>query len=75
MVPYHVLGRVNATWRFLVFGAQPIGALLGGGLGTVLGLRAALVLSSLGMLVGFLWAARSLLHSLSRSTETTYRPR
>ena len=64
IVPDHVLGRVNATWRFLVFGAQPLGALLGGGLGAVLGLRAALVLSSLGMLVGFLWAARSPLRSL-----------
>ena len=54
MVPDHVLGRVNAAWRFLVFGAQPLGALVGGGLGAVLGLRAALVVSSLGMLVGFL---------------------
>jgi Na+/melibiose symporter-like transporter len=30
LVPDQVLGRVNATWRFLVFGVQPLGALLGG---------------------------------------------
>jgi MFS family permease len=64
LVPDHVLGRVNATWRFLVFGAQPLGALLGGALGAGLGLRATLVVSSLGMMVGFLWAVRSPLRSL-----------
>jgi MFS family permease len=30
-----LLSRVNATWRFLVYGGQPIGALLGGLLGSV----------------------------------------
>jgi predicted MFS family arabinose efflux permease len=66
LVPDHVLGRVNATWRFLVFGAQPPGALLGGVLGATLGLRATLVVSSLGMAVGLLFAARSSLRSLRR---------
>jgi MFS family permease len=41
----HLLGRVNATRRFLVFGIQPIGALLGGVLGGLVGLRAAMAVA------------------------------
>lgn len=64
LVPDHLLGRINATWRFLVFGAQPVGALLGGVLGTALGLRTTIVVGSLCMLLGVLWGARSPLRSL-----------
>jgi hypothetical protein len=35
-------GRVTATMRFLIFGTSPLGALLGGSLGTWLGVRDAL---------------------------------
>jgi hypothetical protein len=35
-------GRVTATMRFLIFGTSPLGALLGGSLGTWLGVRPAL---------------------------------
>jgi MFS family permease len=63
LVPEHLLGRVNATWRRLVIGGQTVGALLGGILGTGLGLRPTLVISSAGMLVGFARAARSQLRS------------
>ena len=40
--PAALLGRVTATMRFLAYGMIPLGALLAGGLGTVLGVRAAL---------------------------------
>lgn len=40
--PPHLLGRVVATMRFLLYGVNPAGALLGGGLGTWLGIRNAL---------------------------------
>jgi MFS family permease len=40
--PPGMCGRVTATMRFLIFGTSPIGALLGGGLGTWLGVRNAL---------------------------------
>ena len=46
-----LLSRANATWRFLVFGTQPIGAVLGGLLGSI-SLRATLVISSVIMLTG-----------------------
>jgi MFS family permease len=51
-MPDHLLGRTTAAWRTLVIGGQTVGALVGGLLGTVLDLRAALVISSLGMLAG-----------------------
>lgn len=42
LTPDALLGRVNATRRVLVFGAIPVGALLGGALGEWLGLLGAL---------------------------------
>jgi MFS family permease len=40
--PPHMLGRVVATMRFLLYGVNPVGALVAGGLGTWLGIRNAL---------------------------------
>jgi predicted MFS family arabinose efflux permease len=40
--PRQMLGRVSATTSFLILGAMPVGALIGGTLGTALGVRAAL---------------------------------
>ncbi|MFC0542217.1 MFS transporter [Kutzneria chonburiensis] len=45
------VSRVNAGWRFLVYGTQPVGALLGGLSGT-LDLRVTLVVSTALMLAG-----------------------
>ncbi len=42
LCPDHLLGRVTATMRVLIMGAVPVGALLGGALGEVLGVRATL---------------------------------
>jgi MFS family permease len=53
------LARVNATWRFLVFGTQPVGALLGGAAGSLIGLRATFVVSSIGILLAVGVAALS----------------
>ena len=47
-----------------MFGSQPLGALLGGALATALGLRAALVAGSVGMLAAVAWAAMSPLRSV-----------
>jgi MFS family permease len=39
LCPPRLLGRMNATVRFLVWGTMPLGGLLGGALGTWIGLR------------------------------------
>ena len=45
LCPARLLGRVNATMRFLMMGLFPVGALLGGVLGEFVGLRPTLWLS------------------------------
>jgi hypothetical protein len=41
--------------RFLAGGANPIGAVIGGALGGLIGVPLTLVVASFGMLLGFLW--------------------
>jgi predicted MFS family arabinose efflux permease len=43
--PDRILGRVNATMRVAIMGLFPLGALVGGVLGDVLGARATLLVS------------------------------
>ena len=59
ITPSNLLGRVNATTMFLADGAVPLGALAGGILGEVLGLRHALILSAIGSSLSFLWVLGS----------------
>lgn len=58
-VPDEILGRVNATFRLLDWGTLPIGALLGGTIGTLLGLRYALVVAAILGACSLLFLARS----------------
>lgn len=55
VTPAHLMGRVTATSRFLVWGGVPIGALAGGTLGAVFGLRPTLTIAAVAMLLAFLW--------------------
>ncbi|WP_304047945.1 MFS transporter [Jatrophihabitans endophyticus] len=48
LTPPRLLGRMNATMRFLVWGTMPIGALLGGTLGTAIGVRDTLLVVAIG---------------------------
>ena len=59
ITPDHVQGRVNATIRFLGGGMLPIGALVGGAVGGVIGLPWTLVVAELGCLLGFVWLVLS----------------
>ena len=51
IIPDELLGRVNSVYRFLGWGSMPLGALLGGGLATVFGLRAPFLVGGAVMLV------------------------
>ena len=64
LTPDRVLGRVNASRRFIVFGIRPIGALLGGVLGELIGVRWTLVTATAVMLVGVLYLMYSPLRTL-----------
>ena len=48
ITPHRIQGRMNATMRFIVWGTIPVGALVGGYLGTVLGLREAILVGAIG---------------------------
>jgi MFS family permease len=51
ITPNRMLGRMNATMRFMVWGTMPLGSLTGGVLGTVLGLRPTLMIAGVGGLL------------------------
>ena len=48
LCPPALLGRMNATMRFLVWGTMPVGGLLGGALGSWLGVRPTLLIAAIG---------------------------
>ncbi|MFF1817606.1 MFS transporter [Kribbella sp. NPDC058245] len=73
-IPSHHLGQATATWRTVVIGGQALGAALAGVLGTTVGLRPTLLLSSAGMLIGVLIAAFSPLRTLGRASEWEVAP-
>jgi MFS family permease len=52
--PPRMQGRMNAVIRFMVWGTMPLGALLGGALGTWVGLRPAITVAAIGALFTFL---------------------
>jgi MFS family permease len=54
ITPNRMLGRMNATMRLIVWGTIPIGALIGGILGTVAGLQVALWVAAIGASLSFL---------------------
>jgi MFS family permease len=66
VTPDALQGRVTASHRFLVYGAYPLGALLGGWLGATLGLRPAITLCALGALTVPVWVALSPLRRLRK---------
>lgn len=55
VTPDRYLGRVAASYRFFVGGMVPIGSLIGGTLGSLIGLPATLLIGVAGMLLAFLW--------------------
>lgn len=57
LLPHSLLGRVGATFRALSGGAMVVGALAGGALGGVFGLRATLIAAIGGLLIGPVYGA------------------
>lgn len=59
LVPERLLGRATATYRFLGGGMIPIGSIIGGLLGEMIGLRETLIVGCIGMLLAGIWVAAS----------------
>jgi predicted MFS family arabinose efflux permease len=64
ITPDAMLGRMNATMRFVVWGTMPLGALIGGILGGAIGLRETLFVAAIGETFAFLFVLFSPVRSL-----------
>jgi predicted MFS family arabinose efflux permease len=69
--PDHLLGRMNASIRWVVWGSTPLGALAGGGLGSWLGIVPTLWISLIGSILGMLWVLFSPLRTMRDLPSTT----
>ena len=69
ITPNHLLGRVNASYGFLVGGLGTAGILVGGLLGQAIGLRPATVAAAMGIVFSFLWLFFSPLRGLDDLTQ------
>ena len=70
LTPDRLRARATGAFRFVNYGVRPLGALLGGALGSAMGLRSALWLSSIAALAGILWMLPSPLPRMRELPET-----
>jgi MFS family permease len=64
VTPERLLGRMNATMRFFVWGTMPLGGILGGALGDSIGVRQTLLVTAIGATLAFVWPFFSPLRSM-----------
>lgn len=69
LCPPQLLGRMNATIRFIVWGTIPLGGLLGGALGSWLGDRTAIWVAAVGVALAPAWLLASPLRRLRDTPE------
>ncbi len=69
LCPPRLLGRMNATIRFIVWGTLPLGGLLGGALGSLLGNRNAIWFCAAGVTLAPIWLLLSPLLKLRDTPE------
>lgn len=68
--PDRLQGRVNATLRFLAAGMVPIGSIVGGLLGETFGLRPAIGIATIGLLIAPLWVLLSPIRKIRQVSES-----
>jgi predicted MFS family arabinose efflux permease len=59
LIPRDQMGRVVAAMRTVTWGSQPLGALLGGALGALIGIRETLLVIAIGFCLSSLWLVLS----------------
>ena len=67
ITPDHLQGRVTATMRFVGWGTLPIGSLIGGALGSTIGLRPTIGVAVLGTLFAVAWFVLSPIRRLRQA--------
>ena len=55
LIPHRLRSRVSGATRTVNYGVRPLGALAGGALGTLIGVRPTLWIATAGALLGLLW--------------------
>lgn len=68
VIPNKLQGRVGASMQFISVGTLPLGALLGGLFGELIGLRATFLLGCCGFFLAFLWTFFSPVRTLRLET-------
>jgi MFS family permease len=58
-IPDALRARANGAYRFINYGVRPVGAILGGLLGTAIGVREGLAISAVAAALGVLWMVGS----------------
>jgi MFS family permease len=69
ITPDRILGRANASRRFIVWGVIPFGGLAGGALGSAIGLRETMVIGALGGVLAIVPILLSPVRSVGRMSE------
>jgi predicted MFS family arabinose efflux permease len=67
--PDHLLGRMNASMRFMIWGAFPLGSLSGGILGELIGVRGTLWVAAGGLAISWIWMMFSPIRTMIRTPE------
>jgi MFS family permease len=55
LIPHRLRSRVSGAYSFVNYGVRPLGSLVGGALGSTIGLRPTLWIGAVGALAGVLW--------------------
>jgi MFS family permease len=74
ITPDRILGRANASRRFVVWGVIPFGGLAGGALGSAIGLRETMVIGALGGVLAIVPILLSPVRSVGRMSELDDQP-
>jgi MFS family permease len=70
--PDRIRSRAGGAFRFINYGVRPVGALLGGALGSTIGVRETLFIATIAAIAGVLWLVGSpvlRLHELPEASE------
>jgi MFS-type transporter involved in bile tolerance (Atg22 family) len=69
VTPNHLLARMNASYRLVLFGTVPVGSLLGGFLAEVAGLRTAMVVTAVCLMSPIIWTFFAPVYALKTMPE------